>query len=184
MADTMRQAYEAAGALRYYFDKTVPIDLWRGLKKSVLRDRVAEVLRQGGKSPSDRDIAVEPLTVGFEIVTPAGRRWRQPDVEVFQQNGQPWIRGCRTTRTGGRHWGISLWDQQPAFAARGGWHSFRLPKGAPIPEALAVTQDDDHTSGPNHYTLAPKDDMPLGLYVQWLKELAASFREWDEGGGK
>jgi hypothetical protein len=182
MGGPMKEAYQAAGALKYYFDKNVPVDLWRGLRKSVLRERVEESRRQGKVPPSARDLSAEPTTIGFEIVTPSGKRWRPPDVEVFQKNGQPWIRGCRTTRLGHQHWGISLWDQRPAFAARGGWYSFRLPQGTPIPEALAVSQDDDHRSGPNHYTVAPKDDMPLGLYVQWLKELAAAFRDWDEGG--
>jgi hypothetical protein len=44
---------------------------------------------------------------------------------------------------------------------------------------LAVTQDDDLASKANHYTIAPKDDMPLGLYVQWLKEMANQFEDWN-----
>lgn len=163
MSQLMRDAYEKAGALKYYFDETVPVDLWRGQKKSDKKD--------GG-------FPLQPVTLRFEIVTPQGKRWREADVAVFERNGEKWIKGCRTIRHGGQHWGVSLWTQQPAFAAKGGWVNLKVPKGTPIPKALAVTQDDDYSDRSNHYTIAPKDDMPLDLYVQWLKEMATHIVEW------
>jgi Tse2-like ADP-ribosyltransferase toxin len=180
MSEVMKEAYRAAGELQYFFDVSVPVDLWRGLKRKDLETRVKALRDQGREVPATlaREVAIEPITVGFWIVTSTGRRWRAPDVEVFTRNGQPWIKGCRTTRQGGQHWGISLWDRQPDFAARGGWQNFRVPKGTPIPAALAVTQDDDHGNRANHYSIAPKDDMPLGLYVEWLKEMSQHFQEW------
>ena len=48
---------------------------------------------------------------------------------------------------------------------------YQLPKATPIPEALAITQDSDYADRPNHFTVAPKDDMPLELFQVWLDAL-------------
>lgn len=185
MSDEMRSAYAKAGALQYFFESTVPpINLWRGRKKDEHEKRHKAAQTSGRAVPATfaRDLSVEPITEGFEIVTRNGRRWREPDVEVFFKNGQPWIRGCRTLRHGGAHWGISLWSQKPSFAERG-WFNFCLPgKDAkppiPIPPSLAITQDDDFKNQSNHFSIAPKDDMPLALFVQHLKELAEHLIDW------
>lgn len=56
---------------------------------------------------------------------------------------------------------------------------FEIPAHAPIPEALAVTRDADRArpGKPTHYTIAPKDDMPLSLFLQHLKGLAAAAKK-------
>jgi hypothetical protein len=119
MSEQMQQAYIEAGALKYYFDKEVPVNLWRGLKKSVLTQREKEMREIGASVPANfaQQVSVEPVTLGFEIVTKQGKRWRQPDVEVFERNGELWIRGCRTTRAGGNiggsHFGIKSLDSPP-----------------------------------------------------------------------
>ena len=184
MSNEMKTAYETMGELKYFFENYAPaIDLWRGLKKSNYKEakkkHVGEVLDSFA-----RYLSVKPVTEGFEIVTRTGKRWREPDVEVFTRNGMPWIKGCRSTRKGGEHWGISLWDRKPEFAERG-WFNFCLPgerlgSPIPIPTSVAITQDDDYYSRSNHYTIAPKDDMPLSLFVQHLKEVAEHFVEWED----
>ena len=187
-SDLLKNAYASAGALAYFFEKFVPrVNLWRGLKKESLADHARRHPSAGSASFQETaKISVEPITKGFQIVTKKGRRWREPDVNVFMRNNQEWVKGCRTTRGGGEHWGISLWDAKPVFAGNG-WISFCLPgKDAkdpiPVPIALAITQDDDNQYQPNHYTVAPKDDMPLDLYVQHLKQLADHFTEWKDRG--
>ncbi len=87
MSQQMKDAYQAAGELKYFFESFVPrINLWRGLKKDVLKERSRELIA-AGSSPNNRQIALEPITKGFEIVTKNGNRWREPDVDVFMQNG-------------------------------------------------------------------------------------------------
>ncbi len=162
---TMKQAYLSAGLARYYFDEAVPCDLWRGQKKSAQKSG---------------EFILQPVTVEIELITTSGRRVRAPDVEVFTRNGMEWIKGCRTIRHGGAHWGISCWSEPPKFALVGGWANFKIPKGAPVPSALAVTQDDDNQFKPNHYSIAPKDDMPLALFIQHLKELAKHIVIWEK----
>ena len=187
MTDDMKKAYEAVGELKYFFENYAPnIDLWRGLKKSEYKKRVKSFNRAEKPIPDNfaRDISIEPVTEGFEIVTRQGKRWREPDVKVFIRNGEKWIKGCRTNRKGDEHWGVSLWDIKPKFAEMG-WFNFCLPgkesdNPIPLPPSLAITQDDDYTTRSNHYTIAPKNDMPLSLYVQNLKKLAEHFVEWTD----
>jgi hypothetical protein len=82
------------------------------------------------------------------------------------------VQGCRTIK--GDHRGLSLFDKSNArlpFA----W--FRIPAGSKIPPGIAVTRDSDDENDDNaaiHYTVAPKDDMPLSLFLQHLKELAVN----------
>lgn len=57
-----------------------------------------------------------------------------------------------------------------------------------IPKSLAVTRDEDWRPpaktpeeealrDPVHYTVAPKDDMPLSLFLQHLKEMAVDIEK-------
>jgi hypothetical protein len=187
MTEEMKKAYEAVGELKYFFEKYVPnLNLWRGLKKDKYKEQIKTFNNSGKQVPVNfaRDFSIEPVIAGFEIVTKHGKRWREPDVKVFIRNGEKWIKGCRTTRKGDQHWGVSLWDSKPKFAEKG-WFNFCLPgkdseNPVPIPASLAITQDDDYTFRSNHYTIAPKDDVPLSLYVQHLKVIAEHFIEWTD----
>jgi hypothetical protein len=42
---------------------------------------------------------------------------------------------------------------------------------------LAITQDSDYPNKPNHFTIAPKDDMPLELFQVWLDALNKQLKE-------
>jgi len=58
-----------------------------------------------------------------------------------------------------------------------GFRWFKLPEGVDIPEALAITRDSTFRDRANHYTIAPKDDMPLELFLVWLNELGKHMAE-------
>jgi hypothetical protein len=47
-----------------------------------------------------------------------------------------------------------------------------LKANTEIPPGLAVTKDHKNMHGAYHYTIAPKDDMPLELFLQHLEYLS------------
>ena len=46
---------------------------------------------------------------------------------------------------------------------------------------VAVTKDSKNQHGAYHYTIAPKDDMPLDLFLQHLRSMAlsAQLTNWE-----
>ena len=82
---------------------------------------------------------------------------------------------CKAAPIQGEHRGLSVFDKMNPrlpFA----W--FRIPAGSKIPPGIALTRDSDDVHGEDaiHYTIAPKDDMPLSLFLQHLKELAINVQ--------
>lgn len=82
------------------------------------------------------------------------------------------VKGCSSTRSNERHRGVSTFDQMNPRLKNHDW--MRLPAGTEIPPGLAVTRDEKPgapSSIPVHHTIAPKNDMPLTLFLQYLKVL-------------
>lgn len=186
MSDELKKVYEKAGKLDRFFESTTPIDLFRGQKQ---------------EDPFD---LMQPTLIGW--VTSAGRP-RKPDVLLNDdsgrspqfRNGRPdgelvqeskdkpttaqlvsdasayVVKGCRTVR--GDFRGVSVFDQ--ANKQLRGFDWFKLPANTQIPPGLAVTNDADRPRPGEaiHYTIAPKDDMPLSLFLQHLKAFAAAARK-------
>jgi toxin CcdB len=88
---------------------------------------------------------------------------RVADVLIETIDGKEIVRGCRTVK--GQFRGVSTFDRKGRFA---GFKWYKLSAGTTIPEALAITQDGTSRTEANHYTIAPKDDMPLALFQVWL----------------
>ena len=88
---------------------------------------------------------------------------------ILANAGDYVVQGCRTIH--GEHRGLSVFDK---MNPRLPFTWFRIPAGAKIPPGIALTRDsdDEHSEDAIHYTVAPKDDMPLSLFLQHLKELA------------
>jgi hypothetical protein len=148
MPDDLRKIYEAAGRLQYYFDDKVPCDLFRGQSKTEAK--------QG--------LPILYPNPGFKLKDGSDRL---PDVMIVVENGKQIVKGCRSTK--GDYRGISTFDRKNPKLSGFKW--FKLPRSTAIPAALAITQDDDYRDRANHFTIAPKDDMPLPLFQVWLNAL-------------
>lgn len=154
MSDELRKIYAGEGLLRYYFDDKVPCDLFRGQSRMEAKQGLSVLYPNPGFIRSD----------GQE---------RLPDVMIVEQDGKKIVKGCRATK--GDYRGISTFDRKNPNLRGFTWH--KLPKSTSIPEALAITQDTDRKDTANHFTIAPKDDMPLPLFQVWLNALAAHMTE-------
>jgi hypothetical protein len=155
VSDDLRKIYEAAGRVAYFFEETVPRDLYRGQSRT--DEKAGTPLLAPNPGFKRRDGSV-----------------RLPDVKIEDVNGTPTVRGCRAVR--GDFRGVSVFDKPTAMR---GFRWFRLPQGVKIPAALAITQDGDLSSDSTHFTIAPKDDMPAALFAVWLKALADNMAETD-----
>ena len=84
------------------------------------------------------------------------------------------VKGCRATA--GPYRGVSVFDQANSGNVKHEW--FCIPDGTEIPPALAVTREGVKTPGkPQHYTIAPKDDMSFTLFLQHLKGFEAVLKK-------
>lgn len=149
MTDELRDIYEKAGRRKYFFDERVPRDLFRGQSHTEQKKGLPVLHPNPGFTRKD------------------GSR-RLPDVAIVERDGRKVVLGCRCIT--GDYRGISTFDRANPALRGFDWH--KLPKDTQIPEVLAITQDSDYSDRPNHYTVAPKDDMPLDLFQVWLNRLA------------
>lgn len=180
MSDALRKVYEGAGALDRYHDKTTPLDLFRGRRTGdtsdlmqptligwyqKLRPRRPDVLVQNDQGSSPQ---YEGGDLG-RLVTEAPAK--PVTADILRHADQYIVKGCRTMS--GDHRGVSVFDKKNTGLRHFEW--YKLPKGTAIPDSLAVTRDATYTTSPDpiHYTVAPKDDMSLALFLQTLKALGA-----------
>ncbi len=179
MSDELKRVYEGAGALDRYYDGHTPIDLLRGKKIGSHGDlmqptligwysknhdpRIPDVLvkNQKGATPQYLGADLDKLAVESKEL--------ELTAEILRNADQYIVKGCRTMK--GKHRGISVFDKKNAVLNGFDW--FVIPANTELPAALAVTRDDNALSSPKpiHYTVAPKDDMPLLLFLQYLKSI-------------
>ena len=152
MSDELKTIYERQGLLRYYFDKAVPRDVFRGQSRTEEKQGLPILYPNPGFQRKDGSM-------------------RLPDVLIEERNGAKFVKGCRCIH--GDYRGVSTFDRKNT--ALPGFRWYKLPQGTPIPEALAITQDSDFPNRANHFTVAPKDDMTLELFRVWLNSLSASM---------
>lgn len=159
MSDTLKNLYADANIPHRYYDNVTPVDLYRGQK---LRE-----FKQGKG-------ILDPELVGW--VKPDGSH-RLADVLVEEVDGRMIVRGCRSIA--GHYRGVSVFDRVPPFSKSSSWKCFLIPSESKIPEALAITKDADFRRGSSgiHFTIAPKDDMPLDLFLVWLRSFVETARE-------
>ncbi len=178
MSDDLKNVYKGAGALDRYFDGNTPVDLFRGKKVGSHGDLMQPTLvgwltTLGRRDPdvlvrNQKGISPQYVGEGFSQLATDGKEFTLT-AEILRNADQYVVKGCRTMD--GMHRGISVFDKRNPKLKAFDW--YLIPAGSKLPDALAVTRDRPEFSSvrPIHYTLAPKDDMPLSLFLQYLKSM-------------
>ncbi len=183
MSDDLKNIYKGAGALDRYFDEKTPVELFRGQKIGAKGDFMTPTIigwysTQG--KPRRPDILVNdqkggtPQYINFaenQLAT-EGKDLRLTE-EILRNADQYIVKGCRTMS--GHHRGVSVFDKKNV-RLKFDW--YLIPAHSTLPPAIAVTRDDVLLSKPDpiHYTLAPKDDMSLSLFLQYLRSIGAQAK--------
>ena len=150
MSDELKKIYNNADLSDHFWDISTPMDIWRAQKKSEFDQ---------GRMP------LEPHP---------GSETRLPDVKVVERDNQTIVLGCRCIK--GEFRGISTFDRKVTWFGSKTTKHFVIPANTPIPAGIAITKDHKNQQGAYHYTIAPKDDMPLSLFLQNLKALCQQAR--------
>lgn len=144
----LREVLIEKGALDSYFDGEVPTDLWRALKR--------------GSGNQIFDFVEEPFVL-------SNGRPRPADIKIEQRGSEKWV--CVKERPRG----VSTFDKKGVPTGKG-WDYYMIPKGAVLPEGLAIVRDQYNSRfEATHYTIAPAYDMPLSQFKSKLSILAKSL---------
>lgn len=157
MSDMLKDIYSDAGLPGKFFEGATPTTLWRAQSRQDFKKQVFVMQPHPGYVKKDKD-------TGKVLKT------RLADVEIVERHGKQIVKGCRCVK--GDYRGISVFDTKVTWLGPN-WINYEIPEGTEIPENLAVTKDHyikAHKA--THYTLAPKDDMPLELFLASLKVVA------------
>lgn len=182
MSDDLRNLYRNSGKLHNFYEADTPVPLFRGMKEDQKFPLMSPSLigwktKTGVRPP---DVMVQdktgstPQYVGGKHPAPIVEEDKHKSLtaSILSDASAYVVKGCRSVRKTDHHRGVSVFDAARAFK---GFAWYRIPEGTPIPPALAVTKDADASNNgePIHYTIAPKDDMPLSLFLQHLKGFEA-----------
>jgi hypothetical protein len=181
MTDELRRVYEHAGALDRYFEGQTPVPLYRGRRAGDTTDLMQPVIigwnTQRGPRPPDvlvldeRNTSPQYTTGDTPAIVTDGKT-KALTADIIKHADKYVVKGCRTMR--GDHRGVSVFDKKNTRL--GNFHWYKIPAGTKLPEAIAITRDSSRKEAqePIHHTVAPKDDMPLSLFLQYLKVIASS----------
>ncbi len=161
--DVLRQLYAKEGKADRYFEGYTPCVLYRAQSRNDFKKAVFIMEPHPGyvKKDAEGNVVKERL----------------PDVKIVDRDGQRVVLGCRATS--GNFRGLSIFDAKVSWLGPG-WINYEIPAGTGIPESLAIVKDHYIKSyGSTHYTIAPKDDMPLELFIQTLKVVAKAAKQVD-----
>jgi Tse2-like ADP-ribosyltransferase toxin len=183
VTDELKNVYGAAGALDRFFDDKTPIDLFRGLKTGGHADLMQPTFigwhtRGEPRHPDvlvSDSVGVSPQYIGGDSSALVTEGKDKAETENILGNADKYVvKGCRTLA--GKHRGISVFDKKNQVLRNFDW--YKIEKGTDIPVSLAITRDSPllESIKPIHYTIAPKDDMPLPLFLQHLKALGSTSK--------
>lgn len=148
--DELKNLYIEANRITDFFEEFTPCVLYRGQSASEAKRNQLRLQPNPGFKRSDGTV-------------------RDPDVKIIDRDGKLFVAGCRSTSKHDSFRGVSMFDKTNPNLKGFTWYA--LPAKTEIPKVFAVTKDDHFTDRPNHHTLAPKDEMPLELFLVWLKAL-------------
>jgi len=204
MSDDLKNIYEAEYPDNWadrFFDTVTPCDLFRrGDKKSTVEDvmeptligwmasggtrlRAPDVLvtDSSGTSPQYQDPGQTQLKQNGKGEKMTGGERRLAAAEMVSDGDDLIVKGCRHSR--GDHRGLSLNNAVDLKQKQYVW--FEIKSGTDIPPGLAVIRDAHPAKkGDAHYTVAPKDDMTLSLFLANLKAMLPDDAVIYKPGGK
>ena len=187
MTDKLKRLYEGKGALDRYFEEKIPRDIYRGRKQGAHTDVMQPTIlgfykRKVDVRPPDIFISDKMGTSPQFINGDEGKlvvddKTGTLTADIIRDADKYMVRGCRTMK--GNYRGVSLFHKTNPRLRNFDW--FKIPKDTEIPKSLACTRDsylteaqiNNRTEPAVHYTIAPKDDMPLSLFLQELKVLSS-----------
>lgn len=102
MSEDLKNRYQGAGRLAYYFDSTVPRDLFRGQSRTERKQGLPVLYPNPGFKRRDGSV-------------------RLPDVRIVERDGQKFVLSCRCIH--GDYRGVSTFDRKNT--ALGGFRWFR-----------------------------------------------------------
>lgn len=182
MSDDLKNLYKSHGKLHNFYETDTPVELFRGAKDDQKFPLMTPTLigwkvKLGARPP---DVLVQdssgmsPQYAGGKFPGEMLEEDKQKSVtaRILADASGYVVKGCRAVDKSVRHRGVSVFDATRSFK---GFTWYRIPAGTPIPPGLAVTKDEDFRKNGEaiHYTIAPKDDMPLSLFLQHLKGFEA-----------
>lgn len=149
--DVLKDLLIEANELDRYFEGSVPINLWRAIRK---------------EPSSVATKANHVFDLYYEDTILSNGKVRRPDIRVEIINGVKWVQ-CKERPRGG-----STFDKPGAFGHKH-WDYYKIPAGVELPNGLAIVRDEfNEQYGAVHYTIAPAWDMPLANFQALLNILA------------
>jgi hypothetical protein len=204
VSDELKSIYEAQHPTDWagrFFDSATPCDLFRrGDKKSTANNvmeptlvgwmankgtrlRAPDVLVQdnAGASPQYQDGKMQGLKLNVKGENMTGSQRKTAAASMVVDGANLIVKGCRNSR--GDHRGLSLNNKVDLEQKHYVW--FEIIKNTNIPAGLAVIRDAaPGGDGYAHYTVAPKDDMPLSLFLANLGSLLPAGAKIHKPGAK
>ena len=174
MSDILKKIYSESKIADRFYEGVTPCKLYRGLKKGskigLMTPTIIGFYKRNEPRPPDVLILdegnVSPQYTEFgELITES--QAKPLTREILDNADKYTVKGCRCTR--GNHRGLSLFN---GYNYKLPFEWYLIEENTDIPEGLAITRDAPHSNqGITHYTVAPKDDMPLSLYLVQLNAL-------------
>ena len=153
---------------------------WYTVKRGMRRPDVL-IKEERGISPQYEDDSLSKLKLNDTGERMTSGERRRAAAAIIARGDELIVVGCRHHRSDGPHRGLSLANEPDFSRAQYVW--FMIKEGKEIPPGLAVIRDaPPDRLGYAHYTVAPKDDMPLGLFLAHLKSLLPASAEIVRGG--